>query len=253
MIRCLASLGVRVLLVLTLAACGGGSDAAPPTENLTGFWQLYLTPTGSTTEQGPSAIYLSQTDAMISAAGATGSMSGASFTLTVDSGGIVAQFNGTATPTSAAGTVTLTSLITVTATFRLERFTPVGTFDVSGTIDGVAVDLTGAGYGSLDYVDEALTQLGEVEIGAADVDAQLEIAFSPTGLVVGALGVPDDITAVVLYRTGSTVTESTCAGSVTITQYDGSGIAGSFTLTLDAGGTITGTFEVSFDLESYDP
>jgi len=255
MIRSLASLGIHVLLVLGLAACGGGgNDAAPPTENLTGFWQLFLTPTGSSTETGPTAVYLAQSGATITGAGVIGTMSGASFSMTANSGAFVAAFNGTATANAATGTVTLTGIINATGTFPLARFTPAGTFDVSGTIDGATVNLSStAAYGSLDYGDVALTQLDEVEIGVADANAQLEIAFSPTGLVVGALNVPADITAVVLYRTGATVTESTSSGTVTITQYDANGIAGSFTLNIDAGGTISGTFDVSFDIQSYDP
>ena len=254
MIRSLASHGVRVLLALALVACGGGSDAAPPTEDLTGFWQLFLTPAGSTTETGPSAVYLSQTGAIITGAGTVGTMSGASFSMTVDSGGLVASFQGLATASSATGTVTLSGPFQATGTFRLARFAPTGTFEVSGTIDGVMVDLTTtAGYGSLDYADFALTLLDEVEIGAADAHQQIEIDFSPNGLNVGTLGVPSDITAVVLYRSGSSVTESTSSGTVTITHYDANGIAGSFTLTLDSGDTIGGTFDVSFDIQSYDP
>ncbi len=257
MFRSLASLGgIHVLLVLALAACGGsGSDAAPPTENLTGFWQLFLTPTGSPTENGPSAIYLSQNGATIAGAGTIGTMSGAAFSMTSNGGSFVAAFNGTATATTANGTVTFTGGgLNASGTFRLARFTPAGTLSVSGMIGSNSIDITTtSGYGSRDYSDPALTMLAEVEIGAANVDAQLEIDFSPGGLTVGALNVPGDVTALVLYRSGATIVEvETTSGTLTVTQYDSNGFAGSFSLTLDGGGTITGSFDVSFDLESFD-
>lgn len=246
-----------VLGAIMLAACGGGGGgSAPPSQDLTGYWLLYLTPNGAPNETGPSAVYLSQTGATISGAGTTGSMSGDSFTMVSSGGSFVAQFNGTASATSASGSATFTGGLSGTGTFRLERFAPTGTVTVTGTIDTETVDITSTtAIGSRDYTDLLLSNLDEVEICAADATQQIEIDFSPPfSLAVGALSVPTTVDAVVLFRRGTSVIETnTSSGTLTVTQYDSDGFAGSFSLTLAAGGTITGTFDVAFDIASYDP
>ena len=77
-ITSLRALGATALL--TLCGCGGGTDLLPPTIDLTGYWMFYMTPTGGE-EIGPSAVFLTQTGAMLDGADITGTVSGNSFSI----------------------------------------------------------------------------------------------------------------------------------------------------------------------------
>lgn len=246
-----------VLGALALAACGGGGGgSAPPSEDMTGYWLVYLAPSGAPDEVGPTPIYLSQTDAAIVGAGTVGSMSGNAFSLVANGGTFNVRFDGTATATTASGSVTFTGAISGSGSFRLERFTPTGSVTVNGTIGTEAVDITTTtGIGSRDYTDVMLTNLEEVEVCAADATQQFEINFSPPSALAGtSLSVPSAISANVVFRRGAAIVDTDAsAGTLTVTSYGPNGFAGSFSLTLAAGGTITGSFDVSFDIACYDP
>lgn len=252
------TISLRVLgaaALLGLGSCGGGGGGAAPTINLTGYWQLYLTPTGGA-ETGPSAVYLTQSGATVDGAAITGTVSGNSFTITsAVSGLFTVNCQGTLSGTVATGTMTLSGLINGTGTFRLVGFTPTGTLAASGTVQGVPVNMTTtAGIGKRAYSDAGLTMLTQVEIVAAYGSQHLEIDFSPAGLTVGTLAVPGTVTATVVYRDDvNTIELAASSGTVTVTRYNGSGFAGSFALTLPGGGSLTGTFDVSWDIAAYDP
>ncbi|MCC6670028.1 MAG: hypothetical protein IT458_03140 [Planctomycetes bacterium] len=247
-------LGV-VALLLGLGACGGGGGSGGTPANLAGYWQLYLTPTGSTVETGPSPVFLSQNGATVDGAAITGTVSGNSFTMTSNAIVFTTSFTGTVSGGIASGTMSISGIINATGTFRLVPMTPTGTMSATGTVQGQSVNMTTtAAIGSRDYTDPGLTMLDEVEIAMAYGSEHLEIDFSAAGMAVGALGVPGTVTATVLYRNDTTTTElAASSGTVTVTRYDGSGCAGSFTLNLPGGGTLTGSFDVSWNIAAYDP
>ena len=238
-----------------LAACGGGGGAAAPTVDMTGYWQVYLTPAGAPAETGPSAVYIAQNGAVLSGAGIAGTVAANAFTMTTNAGVFVASFTGIASTNAANGTMSLTGLINATGTFRLARFQPTGTLTVNGTIgaDPIALTTTTAA-GGRDYGDTMLTMLEEVEVVGADAQQHLEIDLLAAGLALGTRNLPADVDATVTWRRGADITESdVTSGTLTVTQYDAGGFAGSFTFTLQAGGSITGSFAVAYDIESYDP
>lgn len=242
------------LACLLLAACGGGGGGTlPAAVDLTGYWQLYLTPAGFQ-EIGPSCVYLSQTGSLVDGAAINGTVSGNVVVLSSTATSIQTAFAGTATSTAVNGTFAITGAVTVNGSFRLVKFTPTGTVAISGTVGSTAVDLDLAtGVGSRDFSDQAKTVLEEVELVAAIGSEHLELDFTPAGLTVGVLAVPGDVAATVTYRNDATDVELDGSGTLTLTRYDGSGFAGSFTLTLTGGGTLTGSFDVSWDIASYEP
>ncbi|HEX5050390.1 MAG TPA: hypothetical protein VFZ65_01330 [Planctomycetota bacterium] len=238
-----------------LAACGGGGGGtAAPAYDLTGYWQLFLTPAGAP-EVGPLPVYLGQTGSAIDGVALTGSMSGASFSVQADAGAFTIGLAGTASSAdSAAGTVTLAGAIVGTGTFHLERYQPMGTMSVSGTLDGTTLDLMSSNATCMrSFSDTGLTTLRAVTVilGTAAFDIQIELA--PAGLAIGTLSVPGTVTAQVLCRSDTAiVSEDVTSGTLTITRYNINGIMGSYSLTT-AVGTITGSFDVMADLASYDP
>jgi hypothetical protein len=149
----------------------------------------------------------------------------------------------------------ISGLVNATGTFRLVRFTPLGTMTASGTLDNVDVEMsTDSAIGSRNYTDEGLTVLERVEITAAYGSEHLAITFDASGLVVGVLGVPGAVTATVSYRDDVNDIELDAdGGTMTVTAFDDDGFSGSFSLTLPGGGTLTGTFDVVWDIEAYDP
>lgn len=239
-----------------LCGCSGGSDpAAPPTVDMTGHWMLYLTPTGGV-ETGPSATYIAQNGASINGPAMTGSVSANNVSIVSDPGIFVITFNGTANATQATGSMTISGIINATGTFRLERFTPAGTMDMTGSIQGVPINVINATTvaGSRDYLDQALTQLDCVEFALNDENVQIEVAIDVTGLVVGALNVPGDVTISVLYRDDvNTIEEAVTSGTLTVNTYDGTSFEGTFSFTMTGGNTLTGAFDVTWDIDSYDP
>jgi hypothetical protein len=241
--------------ILGSIGCGSSDTALGTPADLTGYWQLYLTPTGGT-EVGPSPVYLSQTGGTVDGAAINGTVVGNTVSLTSTAGGLfTTAFVGMVSGTTIAGTMSISGTITATGTFRLVRFTPTGTMTAVGTIQGISVLMNStAAIGARDYADQGLTTLAEVEIAMAYGSEHLEIDFSPAGLAVGTLSVPGTITAAVTYRDDLVAIELDAdGGTVTVTQYDGTGFAGSFALTLPGGGSLNGTFAVSWDIAAYDP
>jgi hypothetical protein len=252
-----ASLSCSWLLVLAgLVGCSGGGGPAAPTIDVTGYWQLFLTPDGSPDESGPSPLYLSQSGATVDGAAVTGTVSGNHFSISsVVSGLFTVRCDGTLIGNTATGTLEVSGAITATGTFRMVRFTPAGTMTATGTLSGVAVSMnTSAAIGSRSYSDVGLTVLEHVAITAAYGSQQLDIDISAAGLAAGTLAVPGTITASVSYRDDSNVLDLDAdGGTVTVTTYDNNGFTGSFSLTLPGGGTLTGTFDVVWDIEAYEP
>jgi hypothetical protein len=241
-------------VVVGLSACGGGGGGtAAPAVDLTGYWKLYLTPTGGS-EAGPAPVFLSQTGAAVDGAAITGTVSGYDVTLTANAAELVVTLTGTApTADQAAGNLTVSGLFDATGTFRMERMYPTGTMMASGTMQGLIVSMAGsAAIGSLEYLDPGLTMLDQVEITLAYGDEHLDIDFTPSGLAVGVLSVPTTVGVTATYRNDSNDVEvEASSGSVTITSYDDDGMSGSFTLSLPGGDTLTGTFDVSWDIRSF--
>jgi hypothetical protein len=245
-----------LLAVAGLGACGGGGGAAPPTIDLTGYWQLYMTPTGSTDEAGPSPLFLSQTGAAVDGAAIAGTVSGNSFSITSSPSGLFTiRVDGALVGNEADGTMQVTGLFSASGTFRMVRFAPAGTMTASGTLQGAPISLnTTAAIGSRSYSDAGLTVLEDVKVTAAYGDAQLDLFFTPAGLAVGTLAVPGTVVVTVDYRDDTNVIELDAdGGTVTVTAYDNNGFTGSFSLTLPGGGTLTGTFDVVWDIEAYSP
>jgi hypothetical protein len=241
--------------ILGSIGCGSSDTALGAPADLTGYWQLYLTPTGSPVETGPSPVFLSQNGATVDGAAITGTVSGNSFTMSSNATVFTISLTGTVSGGVATGSVTISGTINATGTFRLVPMTPTGTMTATGTIQGQAVNMTTtAAIGSRDYTDPGLTLLNEVDIAMAYGNEHLEIDFSAAGMAMGSLSVPGTITASVLYRTDTATVElAASSGTVTVTRYDGNGCAGSFTLTLPGGGSLTGSFDVSWDISAYDP
>lgn len=240
--------------LLALCACGGSGGGSPPAFDLTGYWQLFLTPSGAA-EVGPLPFHLTQTGATFDGVDLSGSMSGTSLTLTADGGTFTISLAGTASSANAAqGNVTLAGSVSGSGTFRLERYQPTGTANVSGTLGGIALNLSSTtATGIRKYSNVGLSTMTAVTVALIDRDFDIQIDLSPTGLTVGTLTLPTNITAEVLCRNDTAIVSATVtSGTVTITSYSTSGIAGSYSLTT-AEGTITGAFDVTFDLESYDP
>jgi hypothetical protein len=249
----------RVLAVLAFAgatACGGGGGGgAPATYDLTGYWQLFLTPTGSSTEVGPMPVYLTQTGSQFGGVDVSGTMNGASFSISASGGDFTVSLAGTATSgDEATGTVIFSGAVTGNGTFRLERYQPAGTMDASGSLDGNTIASTSSNASGVRcYSDAGLTSLTSVYVVLADANIDLQITFDASGLAVGALSVPGTIGVEILLRIdGAVVSATVSSGTVTVTQYDANGIAGSYSLTTSVG-TITGSFDVAFDIEEYDP
>jgi hypothetical protein len=243
-------------LLLGLSGCGSDGELLPPTIDLTGYWMLYLTPTGALNENGPSPVFLTQTGAAVDGAAIVGTVSGNTFSLTSAVPGLFTMYvNGALVGNEATGTMLMTGGISATGTFRMVGFTPTGTLTATGTLQSTAVNITtNAAIGSRDYTDPGLTVLDEVEIAAAYGSEHFEIDFSATGMAVGALAVPGTVTATVTYRTDAVTIEiPATGGTVTVTTFDGNGFAGSFSLTFPGNETLTGTFTVSWDIAAYDP
>jgi hypothetical protein len=240
---------------LGLGGCSSDNALLPPTIDLTGYWMLYLTPTG-TPESGPSPVFLSQTGAMVDGAAIAGTVSANTFSLTSAVPGLFTMYiNGSLTGNTATGTMLVTGTITASGTFRMVGFTPTGSMTATGILQGVNVNMTtSAAVGSRDYSDPGMTVLDEVEIIAAYGSEHLEIDFSPAGLTVGTLAVPGTVTATATYRNDAVTVElDATGGTVTVTTYDGNGFAGSFSLTVPGGETLTGTFTVNWDIAAYSP
>lgn len=241
-------------LALAAACSGGGGGMAPAAVDVTGYWQLYLTPAGGA-ESGPGCVYLAQTGNSVDGAEISGSVSGITVSLTAAAQAFTIVINGTAVGDSISGTLSISGLITGTGTFRMQRFAPTGTMSVAGTIgsSAVALDIATA-VGARSYSDAARTVLEQVMITAAIGDEHCEIDFTPAGLAIGAFGVPGTVVATVTYRNDSVELDLTAgSGTLTVTRYDGSGFAGSYTLTLSGGGSISGSFDVAWDIAAYDP
>lgn len=239
-----------------LAACGGGGGgSAQPAYDLTGYWQLFLTPTGTTSEIGPLPVYFSQNGAAFDGVAITGSMSGNSFSLQADGGAFVLALTGTASNAdNASGGVTFSGAITGSGTFQLTRFDPSGTMSANGSLDGTAIASSStAAIGVRTYADAALTTLTEVTVALVDNDLDFELTFPPGSLAVATLAVPSPLAVDVLLRVDGHIVDATASGgSVDITRYDGSGIAGTYTVVTSVG-TITGAFDVAFDIAEYSP
>lgn len=247
---------LTLLAGLGATACGGsGGGGGPAAYDLTGYWQLFLTPTGGSTEVGPMAVYLAQTGSTFGGVDVSGSMSGATFSITASGGDFMISLVGSAANADeASGAVTFSGAVSGNGTFRLARYQPAGTMDASGSLDGNTVAATSANAtGVRSYSDAALTTLTSVSVVLADANIDLEIQLEPSGLAVGALTVPTTIGVSILLRVDGAVVDATVSsGTVTVTRYDANGIAGSYSLTTSVG-TITGSFDVSFDIEEYDP
>lgn len=248
-------LRVLPLLLVGAAACGGGSaSVTPPSYDLTGYWQLFVTPTGLP-ENGPLPVYLTLTGSAIDGVGLSGSVSGTGVGLHVDGGAFTLDLTGTATSAdSMNGSLTIAGAITGTGTFRLERFAPTGMMTASGTLDGRTVSVSlGTGIASRNYSDQALSNLSAIALVATDANDEFEIELSPAGLAVGTRNIPGDTTATLLWRTDAGIVSSDPdSGTVTILSYDDNGISGSYSLTT-AVGTVTGMFDCDFDYDRYDP
>jgi hypothetical protein len=247
-------LGAAAACATLFAACGGGGGMAPATVDLTGHWLVYLTPTGLA-EIDPSAIYLGQSGNTVDGAGITGIVSGNVVSMTSTTNSFATSFDVTATSTAATGTFAISGSINVSGTMRLAKFSPTGTLTATGSIRGSTISLNFAtAAGSCDYSDAGLSVLEEVDLIGASGAEHFEIDFTPGGLAVGTLSVPTTVAASVVYRTDTDGVEvDASTGSLTVTQYDGSGFAVSFTLTLTGGGTITGTLTVVWDIAFYEP
>lgn len=247
---------VVVLLVLAAASCGGGGGGGTttPAFDLTGYWQLFATPTGAP-EVGPIASYFMLTGNTLDGVALTGTASGSSVAFQADGGAFQLTATGTATSANSVnGALTLSGGLSGNGTFRLERFVPTGMLSASGTLDGNAVALTSTtAIGARNFSDQALTNQTAVALIATDAVTDFEIELSPMGLVVGTLSVPGDITADVLLRTDTAIVDATVSsGTVVVSSYDMNGIAGMYTLTTSVG-TVTGMFMVDFDFDRYDP
>jgi hypothetical protein len=249
----------RALAVLAFAgatACsGGGGGAAPAAFDFTGYWQLFLTPSGSANEVGPLPAYFTQTGSTFGGVDVSGTMSASSFTITASGGDFTITLAGTATSADeGAGNATFSGAVTGSGTFRLQRYHPAGTMDASGSLDGHGISSTSTtATGMRKYSDVAHTTLTSVTVVLTDANVDLEIQLDASGLAVGALAVPGTINASIVFRIDGAVVEATpSSGTVTVTRYDGAGIAGSYSLVTSLG-TITGSFDVSFDIASYEP
>ena len=240
-----------------LAACGGGGGggSSPPAYDLTGYWQLYLTPTGTTTEIGPLAVYFSQNGATFDGVDVTGSMNGSSFSLQADGGTFLVALTGTASNAdNASGGVTFSGAVTGSGTFQLTRFDPAGTMTANGSLDGTTIAASSTtAIGIRTYADAGLSTLTEVTVALVDNDIDLELTFAPGALAVATLAVPSPLAVDVLLRVDDQIVDAAASGgSVDITRYDGTGIAGTYTVVTSVG-TITGAFDVTFDIAEYAP
>jgi hypothetical protein len=250
-VRFLRAAGLVVAAGLSACGGGGGGPAAPAID-LTGYWKLYLTPTGGS-EVGPAPVFLSQSGAAVDGAAITGTVIGNHISLTTNPEAFVITLDGTApTPDQVSGNLTISGLFSATGTFRMERMHPTGTMMATGMMQGLTVEMAGTtAVGALEYLDPELTTLDQVEIVLAYGDEHLEIDFTPAGLTAGLLSVPGMVGVTAVYRNDSTDVEiEATGGTVTITTYDSNGMAGSFNLSLPGGETLTGTFDVSWDIRS---
>jgi hypothetical protein len=217
-------------------------------------WKLFLTPSGGV-EIGPSAVKLTQNGTQVDGAGIAGTVTGTSFAITSVAATFTTAFLGTIQNGSVTGTFAITGSINAAGTFRLERFTPTGTFTANGTLQTVPVaisETTAAGV--RDFSDPALTALVDIDTVVMPHDMHFAVTFGASGLTVGTLGVPGTVTAEVLCRDDTQEIEvSALGGTVTVTQYDANGFAGSYSLMLPGGDTLTGTFDVVYDIDAYSP
>ena len=244
-----------LIVALTLAACSGGSDPAPPSFNATGNWMLWLEDPTTMEESGPFGSYvMANTAGILDGVGLTGQVSGNNVNMSVDIGIGVLSFRGVMASNEVAGTVQLSG-VPLTANFRMQMFTPTGTLTGNGTVGGttVAADSTTA-FCERKYSDISLTTLTGVNVFDDDGVTRFGIGFvQPGSLMVGAIDasvVPIEVT---LWNDLSRADIPVTSGTVTVTQYDANGFAATYDLTLPGGESVTGGFDVVFDLDAYDP
>jgi hypothetical protein len=230
--------------------------------DLQGFWKIWTTETGEG-EVGPAALFLSVSEAKIFGADLSGTVQGNTFEfVAVVSDGGRTQVDGTLTTAiSGQGTYTVrkVNVSDVTGTFRMVKFTPTGTFSVTGSIRGTKIThSTDLAVGIRKFTDPAKTALVEVEVLTGSMDLDFEMDFEdPANLALGVLNVgtgPSDLGIAIEVSTGTFAARPIAVGgTVNVTKYDPSGFTMTFTLNLDSGDTLTGNIDVRFDIDAFHP
>ncbi len=244
-----------LIVALTLAACSGGSDPAPPSFNATGNWMTWLEDPTTMEESGPFGSYvMANTAGILDGVGLTGQVSGNNLNISVDIGIGVLTFSGVMVSNEVAGTAQLSGF-PQTGNFRMQMFTPTGTLTGNGTVGGttVAANSTTA-FCERNYSDISLTTLAAVNVVDDDGLTRFEIDFvQPGSLGVGTIDASIVPINVILWNDLGRADIQATSGTVTVTQYDATGFAATYNLTLPGGESVTGGFDVVFDLDAYDP
>ena len=254
---------VSLVSIFSFTGCSSSSsgysgDTNTTSSSLAGLWKIWPTPAGQI-EFGPEWEYFETSGAAVSGVSLTGTINGNSFTVTLTDGGDTTEVVGSMTsPTTATGTFTHTPSAgsPETGTFRMEKFTPTGTFSVSGTISGTDITHSSTtAFAGQEYSDPGKTVLSEIEMSCADGTLKLEIDFQPANLAVGVLPVgtgPGQVDVEVSFESlAVNLRPRATGGTLTVTKYDATGFTGTFSLDLDTADTITGTFDVAFDIQSF--
>ncbi len=242
---------VGAMLLGTLASCSSDSDATPAT--LQGHWKTFLQPSGNP-ETGPYPTYFEQIGTVLNGIGGTGVVNGNTMVYDTVIAGLDTTFVGTYGTTNITGTFSAADGL-VTGIFRMEPYTPAGSFTANGTINSevIAVSATDA-IGQRMYGDVALTQLDAVFVMHMAADTEFDLTFNnPAALTTGTLSIPGTISVDVALMDDLVSNQVTgTGGTVTVTKYDSTGFAATFTI--DMGGeSVTGSFDVSWDVDTYQP
>jgi len=248
---------------MMLAGCSRSHSSAPPlgtAKDLQGVWKVWTTVPGET-ELGPAALFLWVAASTISGADLSGTVDGSTFEFTAAVKDGTTDVEGTLT-TATTGSGTYTTVKTtgpkITGTFRIQKFSPMGIFSVTGSALGLAITHeTDEAVGIRKFRDPALTELIEVEVVTGSLGLNFELDFDPTNLAVGVLAVGtgvNDVGVAVEYSTGtSSGLAIAIGGTINVTDYDALGFAATFSLNLDTGDFVTGVIDVQFDIEALHP
>jgi hypothetical protein len=222
----------------------GGQPSEPI--DLTDYWDAYLTPTGGETAP-PHLIYIKQTDSLLNGFGVTGSVEDSIVTMSIDDG--EATFTGTVgTGDTFGGTF---DWMGQTGTFEMVPSNLLfGLFELSGMVN-LNTD-QGLGYQGEDEIEYRL----DFHMRAGTLEGALTF-INETGLLPGSYSVismegpdPGPTEVIGWFFEGWNMEHAVESGTLTLTQYDVSGVSGFFALEFGGGNYLNGNFDLSAPMYS---
>ena len=241
---------------LALPACTAADDAdtAFLTTNLPGYWKVWL---GSgSVEIGPLPILLPVQGKVILGAGIAGTIEKGGFRIAVVSpdGGTIAATGDLSDETHGSGTLVTTDTAgnQTDGVFRMEKFTPTGTMELSGSISGndLAHKSTTA-VGAL-YSGPGTTVADTVTVYSISDNRLVELRFSTANMPEkGEVGIGTSagrVLAVVNFATLDGYGVGTAsAGTLKNVIFDSAGFAADYQIVVGAS-LLTGRFSVGYDI-----